>query len=148
MARDGLADMEHGGDVGLQQPLEGVGREILQRGAVLHAGVVHQDVDGPALCLERVHGGADGVVVGRVEGQRLGPGDARGGGGKLGRVAPVQHHLRARRGQTLRQRKADALRRPGDQRAPPGQIEKPVVPRSASFQFALDKRGLACLCYR
>ena len=101
VARDGLADVEDDGDVGLQQPFERVGREILQRGAVLHAGVVHQNVDGLARGLERVHGGADGVMVGGVEGQRLGPRDARGGGGKLGRVAAVQHHLRPGRGQTL-----------------------------------------------
>ena len=86
---------------------------------------------------------ADAFVIGGVKGQSFRPRNARGGGGQLGRIAPVQHHLRARSGQPFGQRKADALRRSRDQRAPPGQIEKPVtVPRlQLSFQFTLDKSG-------
>ena len=43
--RDGLADMKDAGNVGAQESLPLVGREILERRAKLHAGIVNEDVD-------------------------------------------------------------------------------------------------------
>jgi hypothetical protein len=126
VARDGLAYVKDARDVRLKKPLEGVGREVLERRAVLHARVVHKDVDGFARCLEPVHCGPHAVMIRRIEGQHLGPGNPFGGSGQPRSVAPVQDHLRPRRREALSQREPDALRRPGDQRPPPRQIEKPV----------------------
>jgi hypothetical protein len=42
-----LGDVEDAGDVRRQQPRERVGREVLELGAVLAAGVVDEDVDRP-----------------------------------------------------------------------------------------------------
>jgi hypothetical protein len=123
VAGDGLADVKDGGDVGLQKTLEGVGGEVLQWRAVLHSGVVHENVDGLALCFVGVDGSADSGVVGGVEGEGLGPRDSCSGGGKFAGVAAVENHLCARSGQPLRQGKADPLRRSRDQRATACQVE-------------------------
>jgi hypothetical protein len=75
VAGNRLTDMEHRGDIGLQQAFEGIGREILKRGAVLHSGIVHEDVDGIACSFEPIHGRAHGRMIGRVKGKRLRAGD-------------------------------------------------------------------------
>ena len=103
MSGDGLADMDDAGNVRRQQTLEFHGREVFQRGAVLHSVLVDQDVDRGARSLERVNGGADGVVVGHIEAKLLRAGNPRVGGVRPGGVAAVRHHLRARRRQCLRQ---------------------------------------------
>ena len=41
---------------GVEQTLEGLGGDLLQRGAVLHPGVVDEDVEGPLVLLEAVRG--------------------------------------------------------------------------------------------
>ena len=51
--RHRLADVEDAGDIGAQQLLPVVGREILERRAELHAGIVDQDVDRPDFGLDR-----------------------------------------------------------------------------------------------
>ncbi len=84
----------------------------------------------PVACFEPVHGLPHGVVVGGVEGQGV-DGGARvpqpgGGGVELGGIAPVQHDRGPSLRQALRQRIADALRRPGDQGAFAGKIEECV----------------------
>ena len=127
--RHRLADVEDRGDVGAHQPLEGVGREILERGAVLHAGVVDQDVDRARRRLEAVDGRA-GRRRGRWRRRRARRTWRRaarrrgGGGGELGGVAAVQHHARAGGGEAFGQRVADALARAGHQRALARQVEE------------------------
>ena len=67
----------HGAEqIRVQQPLRvGVFRELHGPGDT-EAGVVHQDVDGPGLFGDPVHGGPDGALVRDVHGQSFGPGGA------------------------------------------------------------------------
>ena len=44
-ARDRLPDVEHAGDVGLQQLFPPLGREVFERRSKLHAGIVDENVD-------------------------------------------------------------------------------------------------------
>ena len=65
----GLTDIENGGNVRLQQPLEGIRRKILKRCAMLHAGIVHENIDRARAGLETVNGLPCRVVIGHVEGK-------------------------------------------------------------------------------
>ena len=131
------------------------GGKLLQRGAVLHAGVVHQDVDGADLGLEPVHRAARTAswsVASKASVMRTG--DAALRPPEFRRVAAVQHDLRACGRQALRQRKPDPLRRPGDQRPPPRQIEqrkahRKVIHVSLRRPAVLSRQpDRASLCYR
>jgi hypothetical protein len=55
---DSLADIEDGRDIGPQQPLEGISRKVLQGHAMLHTGIVDEDIDPADLCLEGINGRA------------------------------------------------------------------------------------------
>ena len=142
MTRDGLADVKDRGDVGLQQPLERLCRKILQRGAVLHSGVVDKDVNRAGFGLEAVNGLTHARVIGGIKGQDLDRGTLGPQGFRrcvqLCDVAPVQHNLRAGCGQALGKRIADTLRRPGDKRPLSRQIKQRDCHRHSPF-FRLDK---------
>ncbi|CUX03018.1 hypothetical protein AGR1B_Lc30110 [Agrobacterium fabacearum S56] len=91
---------------------------------MLHAGIVDQNIDGADFRLETVDGLAHRIMIGGIEGERLGTLDSCGGCFQLCLVAAVQHHFGSRLHQALRQRKTDALRRAGDQGAAAGKIEQ------------------------
>ena len=116
VACDGLADVEDGRDVGAHQPLERVRIEILQRAAMLHAGVVDQDVDGTGPGFMAVHGGPHRRVVAGVEGQCRHRGPLRLEPclrlGELRLVTSVQDQPRPDAGQPFGQRMADAREEP------------------------------------
>ena len=128
MPRDGLADIEDGRDVGAHQLLESLRVEVLQRAAVLHAGVVDQNVDGAGPGFMVIHGRTHRRMIGCIEGQRgdRGPGLlqplSRGGEPRL--VASVQDDARSGAGETFGQCVADSLRRAGDQCRLARQIEQ------------------------
>ena len=104
----------------MQQPFEGIRREVLKRGPVLHARIVDKDVDCPLRSLETVNGGANRVVIGHIEGQglhcRTRAPQGFGGTFKLAGIASVQHDRRAHLGQAVRECMTNPLRRPGDKR--------------------------------
>lgn len=119
-----LTGMENRGDVGLQQALEGIRRKILKRCAVLHAGIVDENIDGADIRLETVDGLAHRFMIGGVEGERPCALDACGSRFQLRLVAAVQNHFSPCFRQPLRQREADALGRTRDQGAAAGKIEQ------------------------
>lgn len=108
----------------MQQALERVRREILERRAVLHAGIVDEDVDGPDVGLEAVDGRTGRGVISGIEGERSRAGNGARGSRKLGLVATVENDLRTGLGQAARKRKADTLRRSCHQRSASCQIEQ------------------------
>ena len=61
---------------------------------MLHARIVHKDVDGADLRFEIVDRRAGRIMIGGVEGQCHGVRDLRNGLGEPARVAPVEHDLR------------------------------------------------------
>ncbi|SIS82263.1 hypothetical protein SAMN05878426_106146 [Phaeovulum vinaykumarii] len=134
--RLGMADVKGRMHVGPHQQVERLGGKVLERGAVLHPGIVDQDVE-RRLGVKSVDGGAHGRPVGLVEGQRVHP--VAFGAQPLGRspqpvgVARIQHHLRAGLGQPARKRQPDAHRRAGDKRGAPGQIEQVHVSPPGPF---------------
>ncbi len=138
MAGDGLPDIEDAGDIGAHQPLEGIGRKVLQRAAVLHAGIVDEDVDGAGLRLEAIHGLAGSGMVGGVEGERVGSAEFGSGGGEFRRIATVEDDLGAGGLQALGQRKADALRGAGDEGAFAGEVEEGNAHDNISVGRALN----------
>src|SRR5690606_10496831 len=62
-----LADGEDGSEVGGDDLVEPILGEILERSAMLHAGIVDEDVDGPDVALGKADGLADAVGAGDVE---------------------------------------------------------------------------------
>src|SRR5690606_6666017 len=104
------------------------------------ARIVDEDVNCPDLGLEAVDRLADSRMVGGIEGERACATEAFGSGRELGFIAAIQNDLRARSGKTARQRKADALRRTGDQGALARQIKQlcaHVSSRSGRAQRAI-----------
>ena len=113
--------------------------EVLQWSAVLHAGIVDQDVNRTAAALKAVDRRSDQVTVSGVEGQFV---DARAvssqrvrSPGQLCRVTPIQHDRRAEFGEPLCQGEPYPLRSPGDERGLPAEIEH----RCASCHDTLPK---------
>jgi len=94
-------------------------REFGDRRALLHPGVVDEDVDGPRAGLDRRDAGLDRLLVGDVEGRDRGL--AAGGGQGLVRslelapVAAVQYDMSAGFGEAFSQCEPDALAGAGDQ---------------------------------
>ena len=125
--RHRLTDMKGAGDVGLQQPLPGLLRKILERRTMLDAGIVDQDVDRAGLGLDAGHCSLNRVPVGHIEGRDV---DGVAGSPQLGRLrieldgrAGVEHDRSTELGQALGKRPADAARRAGDQGKPAGEVE-------------------------
>lgn len=109
MAGNGLTDIEHRRDVRLQQAREGLCWKVLQRRAVLHAGIVYQYVDRTGLGFERIDRLTCGSVVGDVELQRPSTRDRLRRRLQLVAITPIQHNLCSGARQALGQRQADAL---------------------------------------
>ena len=123
-----------------QDVAEAVDRELVDRGDVLQAGVVDQDVDVEVQ-------GVDRVEVGQVDGHR-GAAHLLGGGGR-GVGVPVDHDDRAPRlGQPGRAGAPDARRPAGDECAP--SVQNPPVAMAARTlarirpEVAAHRRGWRC----
>lgn len=113
----------------MQQPFEVGRRDLQQRLAVLHAGVVDEDVQRAQVVLDLPDRASYGRLVGDVEGRRvdLGP-------GLLGqflpralqrpRVAAVQDEFGARLGQSGGEGGSDAFAGAGHQGAAAGEVEQ------------------------
>ena len=65
--RDSLPDMEDTRDIRLEERFKAVRREILERGAMLHARIVDQDVDRSGTAFKLVNGCSDRIVVRRIK---------------------------------------------------------------------------------
>jgi len=128
VTRDGLPDIEHARYVGLQQPFESLRRKVLERCAVLHSGIVDEDVDPSPLCLMRVDRRAHRGMVGRVEAQRGHCRTLRAQdlcrSREFCRVASVENDRRAGLRHAARQGEADPLRGTRHEGAAPAQIEQ------------------------
>ena len=120
---DRLGEEERRREVRRDHAVPGLGREILDRRAVLDAGVVDQDLDRPVraldACDERLHRGAVEEVA------HLG---ARGADGlrpglELFPVAPDHHHRGARRREPFRHGEAKPRAAAGDERGLLGEVE-------------------------
>src|SRR5690606_3584034 len=98
--------------------------KILQRRAVLHAGIVDEDVDGADLCLESIDRPARRLVVGGVEGERVLRAEVLRGGRQPGLVAAVEDDPGPGGGKPPGERMADPLRRAGDKGPLARQVEK------------------------
>ena len=126
-ARHRLSDEEHRGDVGRHHPLEHVLGKILERRAVLHAGIVDEDVDLPDFVLGVRDGVLDALLAGDIESHRPRPCAAFGefGRGLSQRhlVACIEDHFGPRAGQRRRDRQPNAAARSGHQRPAPGERE-------------------------
>jgi hypothetical protein len=107
----------------------GFEREVLQRRAVLHAGVVEEYLDGADVALHAGNARRDGVRVRHVEGGDrgcnavlvrqglLGAGEARG-------IAAVEDDRGPGRSKGLGDRETDAFAGPGDECDATGEIEQ------------------------
>ncbi len=119
---DGLAYDEDAAQVRRDEAIPGVVGKLGERPAMLHAGVVDQDVDAADPSLDAGDGRFDGGLVGDVEGLGIDAvtfgGKCRARGLERGGIAGIEHDARASAGQSAGQGQADALARPGDQRGP------------------------------
>ena len=115
-------------------------REVLERRAELHPGVVDQDVDRAELGLDAGDAGGDGGGVGDVEGRGRGAGDGGGGRSQAVGVAAVEHDRRAVDGEALGEREADALARAGDEGAAAGEVEERAHDWTAAASISSARR--------
>ena len=128
MPGHGLADIEHAGDIGLQQFLPLVVGEILERRAELDPGIADQDVDRADIRLDLFDGRRDRRRIDDVEHRGVDRVAFRAQrvGGTLDLLlrAAIENDGCAVLGQAARQAKADALARAGDQSPPSGEAEE------------------------
>ena len=122
------ADLERGGEVGLDDAPPVIGREFNHWLAQLDAGVVDEDVDGDALGVEALERAPDRRLVRDVERARQHPKAFSLEGLRRRRelrpVAPVEHDRSARLGETFRHREPEPGRGAGDKRGLAGEIEE------------------------
>jgi len=123
-SRHGLAHEERTGDIRFEQLTPAFDGEILERRPELHPGIVDQDVDRADFGLDLLDRAFRRHLLGHVEGETGGARNRGSSSFELGAVAPVQHDSCAVFGQPLRQRKADALARAGDQCKAPTEVKK------------------------
>ena len=126
---NGLPHEEDTVEVNGGDAVPGLKREILQRGAVLHASVIEQNLDRADVALNGGHPGGDRFGVRHVEGRDMSGDGVVVGEGFLSAseavgIAPVEHDGRAGRGEGLGDRVADAFAGAGDKRDAAGQIEQ------------------------
>jgi hypothetical protein len=125
---DGLTDIERARNIGGEQLVPFLDREILERRAELHAGIVDQDIDRAGISLNRLDTLLNGLRARHIEfGHRyLVPGGRqfRRRRSKLAAVAAVEDNFGAVFGKTSREREPDALRRTRDERPLAGQFEQ------------------------
>ena len=68
MTGNGLSHMKNRGNIGLQQAFERIRRKIMQLSAVLHAGVVDQNINRTDLRLKAVHSAPHRFVICGIKG--------------------------------------------------------------------------------
>jgi hypothetical protein len=125
------ADQEGAGQVRVDEPVPVLVREVDERGPVLGADVVDQDVQCPDLLLDRGDPTLDGVRVGDVEGHGVDCSACARSQLRARRlqallVVAVQHNGAPCLDQALRQSATDPAARPGHQRRAPGNVEARV----------------------
>src|SRR5215471_16465931 len=128
MTRNGLSNVEDARDIGPEQLLPLLRREILQRRAELHARIIDQDISGSDRLLDLGDTFTNGFGAGYVEARHrdfMPAGlETRRRSVELAAIAPVQDHGGAMLGKSPRDRQSDALRRSRDERTPAGEIKQ------------------------
>ena len=118
MTGDGLAHMEDRGNIGLQQPLKSIGWKIVQLGAMLHAGIVDQNVNRANLSLKAIDSTPHSFVICCIKGQGMHGcafiAQLLPRGLELRCIAPVEDKVRPCPGQSSSQGKTNALAGSGD----------------------------------
>ncbi|MNL19494.1 hypothetical protein D3C87_1406980 [compost metagenome] len=128
VAGDSLTDIKHAGNVGGQKLLPLVGRKVFQRGTILHAGIVDENVYRADLRFDASDTCRNRGLVGRIECDGV---NGKAIGGKLflcvsqfRLIAAVENDCSAVFGKAASECQADALAGAGDQRGFTRQIEQ------------------------
>ena len=108
-----------------------VGREFVQRRALVQRGIVDDDVQRTEVALDRGDAGGNRIGVGDIEWRDLGAAgpaavavERSGGRLELGAIAAVDDDARAGGGEPACDREPEPAAAAGDERQPPGQVER------------------------